>query len=82
MLNTVSDYRGGFTRREHKGAREAQQEMHLLGFLPEREFENMVRLSTIVNCPVTFDDELIFGPDITSLKGKSARRKPARIVTD
>ena len=40
----------------------------------------------IVNCPVTFDNEknskLMFVPYITSLKGKSVRRKPAIVVTD
>ena len=52
-----------------------------MGFPSERDLENTVRSNTIVNCPVTFDDvknaKLIFGPDITSLKGKSVRRKPA-----
>ena len=73
-LNTVSENREGFTRREYKGAREAQRAMHLLGFPPERDFENMVCSNTIVNCPVTFDDvknaKLISCPDITSFKGK------------
>ena len=40
----------------------------------------------IVNCPVIFSDvknaKLIFGPDITSLKGEPVRRKPASVVTD
>ena len=60
--------------------------MHLLGFPSERDFNNMVRPNMIVNCPVIFDDvknaKLIFGPDITSLKGKLVRRKPASVVTD
>ena len=60
--------------------------MHLLGFPSERDFENMVRSNIIVNFPVTFDNvrktKLIFGPDITSLKGKSVRRKPDSFITD
>ena len=60
--------------------------MHLPGLPSEREFENMVRSNMIVNYPVTFSDiknsKLIFGPDITSLKGKSVRRKPDSVVTD
>ena len=40
----------------------------------------------IINFPVTFDGaknaKLLFGPDFTSLKGKSVRRKPASVVTD
>ena len=60
--------------------------MHMMCFSSERDFENMVRLNTIVNCPVTFDDvksaNLIFGPDITLLKGKSVRHELASVVTD
>ena len=60
--------------------------MYLLGFPSERDFENMVRSNIIVNCPITFSDvkksKLVFGPDITSLKGKPVRRKPASVVTD
>ena len=60
--------------------------MHLLGFPPERDLGNMIRSNLIVNCPLTFDDvknaKLIFGPDITSFKGKSVRCNPASVVTD
>ena len=46
----------------------------------------MVCSNMIVNCPVTFSDvknaKLIFGPDISSLKGKSVRRKLDSVVTD
>ena len=56
LLNTVSENRERFTRRDYKGDREARRGMHLLGFPPERDFENMVRSNMIVNCPVTFSD--------------------------
>ena len=60
--------------------------MHLADFLSERDFENIVRSNMIVNCPATFDvvknAKLIFGPDITSLKGKLVRRNPDSAVTD
>ena len=63
-----------------------QIEMHLLGFRSDKDFENMVPSNMIVNCPVTFSDvknaKLIFGPDITSLKGKSVRRNPYSVVKD
>ena len=66
--------------------REARRAMHLLGFPLEIYFENMVRSNMIFNCPVTFSDvknaKLIFGPDITSLKGISVMRKPASVITD
>ena len=86
LLNTVSENRERFTPRDYKGDWESRRGMHLLGFPPERDFENMVRSKMIVNCPVTFSDvknaKLIFGTDITSLKGKSVRRKPASVITD
>ena len=60
--------------------------MHTLGFPSEKDFGNMVRSNIIVNCPVTFEDvknaKFIFGPDVTSLKGKLVNRKPTSIVTD
>ena len=86
LLNTVSENRGVFKRREYEGDREARRAMHLLGLPSERDFENMVHSNMIVNCPVTFSDvknaKLVFGTDITLLKGKSVRRKPASVVTD
>ena len=60
--------------------------MHLLGLPSEQDFEDMVYSNMIVNCPVTFDDvnnaKLVFGTDITLLKGKLVRRKPASVVAD
>ena len=60
--------------------------MHLLAFLLERDFGNMIHSNMIVKCPVIFDDVknaiLIFGPDAISLKGKSVIRKPDSVVTD
>ena len=86
LLDTVSENRGGFTRRDYEGSQEARQAMHLLGFPSDQYFENMVSSNIIVNFPVTFDDvknaKLFFGPDITSLKGKSVRRKPASVFMD
>ena len=46
----------------------------------------MVRSNMMHHFPVTLQDvknsKLIFGPDATSLKGKSASCKPASVVTD
>ena len=86
LLKTESENQENFTGREYEEAREARRAMHLLGFLSERDFDNMVRSNMIVNCPVTFDDvknaKLIFSPDITSLKVKSVRRKPDSVITN
>ena len=86
MINTVSENREGFTRREYEGAQESRQAVHLLGFLSERGFGNMVRSNMIVNFPVTFDNvknaKLIFGPDATLLKEKLVRCKTSSVVTE
>jgi hypothetical protein len=43
-------------------------------------------MNAIKNCPVTVEDvnlsEKIFGPDMSSLKGKSTRRKPKPVRQD
>ena len=60
--------------------------MHLLGFPSDQDSGNMVRSNMIVNFPVIFNDvkngKLIFGLDVTSLKGKSVRSNPDSAVTD
>ena len=56
LLNIVSKNSEGFRRREYEEAQEARRAMHLLGFLVEQNFENMVCLNMIVNSPVTFDN--------------------------
>ena len=49
-------------------------------------FKALLRMNAIHNCPVTVEDvkiaERIFGPDMSSLKGKSTRRKPKPVRKD
>ena len=49
-------------------------------------FKLLLRMNTIKNCPVTVEDvsivEKIFGPDMSSLKGKSTRRKTKPVRKD
>ena len=84
LLNTVLENQEGFTQREYKGPREAWQAMQLLGVPSGRDFEKMLCSNMIINCPIIFDNvkntKLIFGPDITSLKSKSLRRKQDSLV--
>ena len=49
-------------------------------------FKVLLCMNAIQNCPVTVEDvkiaEHIFGPDMSSLKGKSMRRKPKPVRKD
>jgi hypothetical protein len=49
-------------------------------------FKSLLQMNVIKNCPVTVNDiniaEKIFGPDVSSLKGKSTRRKPKPVRKD
>jgi hypothetical protein len=49
-------------------------------------FKSLLWMNVIQNCPVTVEDvnisENIFGPDMSSLKGKSTRRKPKPVRSD
>jgi hypothetical protein len=49
-------------------------------------FKSLLRMNAIQNCPVTVEDvnisEKIFGPDMSSLKGKSTRRKTKPVKND
>ncbi len=52
----------------------------------ERDFQAMVHLKMLKDCPVTNNDILnphnIYGPDLASIRGKTVWRKPKRVVTD
>ena len=74
-VTTVADNRGAFTRRELEGADQAQHLYHTIGHLSQRKFETILDHGSILNCPVTKADaqraNIIYGPDLAYLKGKT-----------
>ena len=50
------------------------------------DFKNILKSNLIQNCPVNIQDvmncEVIYGPDVYTLKGKSTRSKPLPIVSN
>ena len=46
----------------------------------------MVRLNILKDCPVTNDDiknaNTIFGTDLATIRGKTVRRRPKRVIAD
>jgi hypothetical protein len=76
LISTVAENRKGYTLHQYERAKEARKLYHIVGTPTMNNFKSNV----IQNCPVTVEDvnisEKIFGPDMSSLKGKSTRRKP------
>ena len=79
FVTLVNDIKTRFTAREFDQAVLARKVQKMIGRPSIRTFLNVVERNLLPNCPVTRQDilngEMIFGPDIGSLKGKTVRRK-------
>jgi hypothetical protein len=79
-VTTVTENKSGYTQRQFERAKEARRLYHIVGTPTVENFKSLLRMNVIKDCPVTTEDvniaEKIFGKDISSLKGKSTRRKP------
>ncbi len=86
LISTVAENRAGYTQRQYERAKEARRLYHIVGTPTVENFKSLLRMNVIKNCPVTTEDvniaEKIFGKDISSLKGKSTRRKPKPVRAD
>ena len=85
FVQTVSDLKKLFSRREIEGADRARDLLAKLGRPSQKHFEHMLANNVIINCPVTADDArralLIYGPDVPSLKGKMTRKTGEHVPT-
>ena len=74
-VSTVADNRAAFTRRELEGADRARQLYHTISRPSQQKFEAILDHGSILNCPVTKADaqraNVIYGPDLAYLKGKT-----------
>ena len=86
FVQTVRGNMEGFTRREVKEARTAREAQGMVGHPSDRDFLGMVRANYIMNCPVTEsavkNANLIFGPDLAGVRGRTVRRPPLAVQTD
>ena len=68
------------------GQRRARDFYHAVGTPTVKSLKAMLKTNIIQNCPVTSEDiniaKRIFGPSISSLKGKATRTKPKVIKKD
>jgi hypothetical protein len=86
MVNTVKENREGYTHREFERAKVARRALGMVGYPSLADFTNMIRANMIRNCHATPTDitasDIIFGPDVSSLKGNTVRNTPAPVLTD
>ena len=85
-VNTVRENYEGFTKHQVKNAARARRLMSMVGTPSPRDFQGMVRHNLLKDCPVTPEDvenaNTIFGPDLATIRGKTVRNSPERVVTD
>jgi hypothetical protein len=85
-VNTVQENFDGFSHKQVEGATAAHGLMGMLVTPPLRNFEEMVHLNIVEDCPITNDNiknaHTIFGTDLTTIKGKTVRRRTKWVITD
>ncbi|CAJ1938742.1 unnamed protein product [Cylindrotheca closterium] len=85
-MAAVRKNKEGFTPRQVKAAMEARSAMHILNAPSTKSLKYAIRSGFIKNCPITEEAinhaEAIFGPDASTLKGKSTRPTPKKTYDD
>jgi hypothetical protein len=83
---TVRQNYEGFTKRQVQQATHARRIMGMIGAPTESEFQSLIRLNLLKDCPITNSDIInahkIFGPDLANIRGKMVRRKPRHVNTE
>lgn len=78
-IETVYEKEKKYSTTEVKKVRQARDMMRQLGYPSTRDMIKMIVKGMMINIPVTVQDvmraEKIYGPDVASLKGKTAKRK-------
>ena len=75
LVSTVKENKTGFSKCQYERALIARKLYHILGSPTVEAYKAMLKGNVIKNCPVTQEDvniaQKIFGPAISTLKGKS-----------
>ena len=86
MIQTVEENKKYYTKRQLDDANKARELYHILGAPSTPAFKSMIRMNQIKDCPVTIDHiniaDKIYGTDVSTLKGKSTRKSPPRLLPD
>ncbi|CAJ1936900.1 unnamed protein product [Cylindrotheca closterium] len=85
-LQSVEKNKEGFTNKQVKRANVAQSGYHMMGTPGAELFKLAIRGNFFKNCPITEEDvnisEKIYGPSISTIKGKQKRTTPKAVVDD
>jgi hypothetical protein len=80
IIDTVAKNRKNYTLRQFERTKVACTLYHILGAPSIENFKCLLRTNQIKNCPVMVEDvtipDRIFGPNMSTLKGKSKRGTP------
>jgi hypothetical protein len=86
FVNTVSENKAGFTKRQIKEAEVAPSLYSKLNYPSWKDFKWIIRSNQIKDCPVTVDHIntalKIWGKNVAALKGKTTWTKPDPVARD
>jgi hypothetical protein len=86
FVNTVSENKTGFTKRQIKCVEIARNLYKTLSYPSMKDFKWVIRSNQIKDCPVTIQDidvaTKIWGKNIAGLKGKTTRSKTHPVARD
>ena len=80
LVQTVRSNYEGFAKKDIKASKAARQLQGMINSPSEKDYEVMVSINMIKNCPIDLTDvpnaRGIFGTDLASFRGETVRRKP------
>ena len=86
LVETIKDNATKYTQRQLTQAKAARKLLHALGYPSINDLKSMIKMNAIKDCPITIEDiqvaQDVYGPAIPSLKGKTTRTTPSRVVRD
>ena len=84
LVHTVDIIKNKYTVKEYSDARKARTIPDIIGRPSTKDYMRYVENNMLPNCPIMKADiictEEILGPNLGSLKGKTTRTKPSRVI--
>ena len=85
-MKTVTENMKLFSKKQVAGAEKARALQDIVWFLSDQDYTNAIRNNNINNCPISTDDvriaTKIWGPNIGSIKAKTVRVQPKKVIQD